>query len=94
MGGSCVVVAHTHTGAGADHYLGDEDDVKAGYRDAVVASMVRIHRSVGAVSERAGRRTGRRRFVSPRDFLDLVKHFTTLVSAAVWWRVFDFLQQR
>ncbi len=59
----------------------DDDDGKAGFREAVVSAIVRVHRSVRTVGEKLGRRTGRRTFVSPRDYLDFVHHFKTLYES-------------
>lgn len=55
--------------------------MKFTYRDGMVGSMVRIHRLVRSAAESNGKRTGRRHFVSPRDYLDFIKHFQKLYAS-------------
>jgi dynein heavy chain 1, cytosolic len=52
--------------------------MKYSYRDAMVASMVKIHRQVKSTTEVHAKRTGKRHFVSPRDYLDFIRHFQKL----------------
>jgi hypothetical protein len=78
--------------AGAAGAFDDDDDDDDGlavprsaaaysYRDAVVASLVRMHRIVGATSEKLGKRAGRRTFVCPRDYLDFIQQYRNLYDA-------------
>ena len=70
---TCIVSA---LATGAKFY--DEDSMKYSYRDAMVSCMVKIHRLVKTATETHGKRTGRRHFVSPRDYLDFIRHFQKL----------------
>ncbi|CAM9242548.1 unnamed protein product, partial [Chrysoparadoxa australica] len=47
---------------------------------AIVAALVRVHGLVKATTEHLGKRASTRHFLSPRDFLDLIKTFVNLVS--------------
>lgn len=44
------------------------------------AALVHLHSSVRAATERLGKRSASRHFLSPRDFLDLLRKFTGLVA--------------
>lgn len=56
----------------------DDDSLKYTYRDAMVGCMVRIHRLVRSATDKYTKRTGNRHFVSPRDYLDFIRHFQKL----------------
>ena len=43
--------------------------------EAVVAALVCMHRAAIALAARLGRATGRPHYLSPRDYLDLIKKF-------------------
>eukprot|EP00004_Rigifila_ramosa_P014268 TRINITY_DN3231_c0_g3_i5.p1 TRINITY_DN3231_c0_g3~~TRINITY_DN3231_c0_g3_i5.p1 ORF type:complete len:3059 (-),score=575.29 TRINITY_DN3231_c0_g3_i5:95-9271(-) len=47
-------------------------------RQAIVAALVHIHRTVAAANRHLQRLVGRSDFVSPRHFLDLIAHFVSL----------------
>ncbi|KAH3764595.1 cytoplasmic dynein heavy chain [Pelomyxa schiedti] len=49
-------------------------------RDAVVMSLVYTHQSVGLANERLFRLQGRRNYVTPRHYLDLISHFVQISS--------------
>eukprot|EP00741_Cyanophora_paradoxa_P023561 tig00021590_g22758.t1 len=49
-----------------------------GQREALVSCMVAIHTSVAEVSGALARRTGRSHYVTPRHFLDLIRHYVAL----------------
>ena len=49
-------------------------------RDAVVHSLVRVHEYIKSVAKRKGKLGEPTNYVSPRDFLDLINHFTRLHS--------------
>ncbi|GBG31493.1 Dynein heavy chain, cytoplasmic [Hondaea fermentalgiana] len=63
--------------AGAGRSNGDEP---LRYRHAVVATLVLMHESVQAVSQAQAARHENRTFVSPRDYLDLIKHCVDLYN--------------
>lgn len=44
-------------------------------RDAVVAALVSMHNSVKELTLRLGKGTGRQHYLSPRDFLELIRKF-------------------
>lgn len=47
-------------------------------RDAVVAALVIIHNSVKQLTLKMAKSSGRQHFLSPRDYLDLIRKFVTL----------------
>lgn len=81
------IAASTTDRSAADGMDADDDDADDvfnrtfTYRDAVVSCLVRVHRIVRAATERLGKRTGRRTFVSPRDYLDLIQHYRKLYES-------------
>ena len=46
--------------------------------EAVVAALVCVHRAAIALAARLGRVTGRPHYLSPRDYLDLIKKFVDI----------------
>ena len=62
---------------------GQEQEREAGrptLRHAVVAALVGAHRQVRDAVERAGKRVRMRHYVSPRDFLDVIRNFVRVVG--------------
>eukprot|EP01113_Clastostelium_recurvatum_P011812 TRINITY_DN1605_c0_g1_i1.p1 TRINITY_DN1605_c0_g1~~TRINITY_DN1605_c0_g1_i1.p1 ORF type:complete len:4689 (+),score=1530.43 TRINITY_DN1605_c0_g1_i1:285-14351(+) len=50
------------------------------HRDAVVSSLVFVHQTVGEANIRLAKRQGRHNYVTPRHYLDLIKHFVDLIN--------------
>jgi len=51
-----------------------------GRRDAVVSALVHTHRSVARASAAVATATGRRNYITPRHFLDVIAHFGSLLA--------------
>lgn len=51
-----------------------------GFRHAVIAALVNIHLAVKQATEKMTRRSARRHYISPRDYLDLIKNFVSVVA--------------
>eukprot|EP01041_Mallomonas_annulata_P000303 gene303-544_t len=49
-----------------------------GLREAVVAALVSFHNSVKTVTIKMGKATGRQHYISPRDFLDIIRKFVAV----------------
>lgn len=47
---------------------------------AVIAALVHIHNAVKGATERMSKRSVRRHFISPRDYLDLIKNFVSITN--------------
>ncbi len=50
------------------------------HRSAVVSSMVFVHNSIDDANKRLAKRTGRVNYLTPRHYLDFIKHFVTLLG--------------
>lgn len=46
-------------------------------RDAVISSLVFVHRTVGEANKKVAKRTGRQNYLTPRHYLDFIHHFGT-----------------
>jgi dynein heavy chain 1, cytosolic len=49
-------------------------------RHAVIAALVHVHGAVKRAAERLARRSTRRHYLSPRDYLDLIRNFVSVVN--------------
>jgi dynein heavy chain 1, cytosolic len=49
-------------------------------RHAVIAALVHVHGAVKRAAERLARRSTRRHYLSPRDYLDLIRNFVSVVG--------------
>ena len=58
------------------HVLGTQE--VPGLREAVVAALVSVHNSVKRVTTKMAKQSGRHHFLSPRDFLDVIRKFVGL----------------
>lgn len=50
------------------------------HRDAVVSSLVYVHQTIGEANLRLERRQGRHNYVTPRHYLDFIKHFVEMIN--------------
>ena len=50
------------------------------FRHAVIAALMHIHLAVKHATEKMTRRSARRHYISPRDYLDLIKNFVSVVA--------------
>jgi dynein heavy chain 1 len=50
------------------------------HRDAVVSSLVYVHQTIGEANIRLERRQGRHNYVTPRHYLDFIKHFVEMIN--------------
>jgi len=50
------------------------------FRHAVIATLMHIHLAVKRATEKMTRRSARRHYICPRDYLDLIKNFVSVVS--------------
>jgi dynein heavy chain 1 len=60
--------------------LMDAEGGRASLHHAVIAALVAMHSGVRRASERMARRSARRHYVSPRDFMDLIRNFVSVVG--------------
>ena len=54
-----------------------EDDVK---HNIVINTIVSVHNTVGELNQRLAKSAKKFNYITPRDFLDFIKHFTTLYN--------------
>ena len=54
--------------------------VEVTHRDAVVSSLVFMHSSIHEANERLSRTQGRHNYLTPRHYLDFIRHFSNLVG--------------
>ena len=57
-----------------------EPDGRPTLHHAVIAALVAAHGGVKTATERLSRRTSRKHYISPRDFLDLIRNFVAVVA--------------
>eukprot|EP01116_Phalansterium_solitarium_P005286 TRINITY_DN1679_c0_g1_i1.p1 TRINITY_DN1679_c0_g1~~TRINITY_DN1679_c0_g1_i1.p1 ORF type:complete len:4594 (-),score=1709.56 TRINITY_DN1679_c0_g1_i1:318-14099(-) len=65
----------------APSYVEDPDlPMPMSHREGVYASMVYVHRTIGEANKRLLKKQGRQNYVTPRHYLDFIKHFVSLLS--------------
>eukprot|EP01114_Cavostelium_apophysatum_P023031 TRINITY_DN854_c0_g1_i2.p1 TRINITY_DN854_c0_g1~~TRINITY_DN854_c0_g1_i2.p1 ORF type:complete len:4577 (-),score=1545.65 TRINITY_DN854_c0_g1_i2:38-13768(-) len=50
------------------------------HRDAIISSLVYVHRTVGEANKRLLKRQGRQNYLTPRHYLDFIHHFVALIN--------------
>jgi dynein heavy chain 1 len=74
-----MVIDHLIISAGFP-YACEEVPKPPNYRDAVVNAMVYVHQTLHRLNERLTRRAQRTMAITPRHYLDFIKHFTRLYT--------------